>query len=188
MTFLPSTHTQKHLDHLLRGWGGAGRDLRPVARQPKWWFSREAAAGAFGCLATGSSATAFFLMKVFHNSLCDYLCRIPRRITSELLAYSSWLRAILHPSNFVQLCSQSLHISRPGTTAGWFGGISKHHFSSCGLTSKSYLMSIMWFEGRFSSSLGNTKCGFCVEFIDLYYTSFSMSILKNTPSWGCHST
>ena len=72
MTFLPSTHTQKHLDHLLRGWGGAGRDLRPVA-------------GAFGCLATGSSATAFFLMKVFHNSLCDYLCRIPRRITSELL-------------------------------------------------------------------------------------------------------
>lgn len=187
MTFLPSTHTRKHLGHLPRGCGGAGRDLRPVARQPQRGFSGEAA-GAFGCLAAGSSATALFLMKDFHNSLCDYLCRIPRRTTSELLAYSSWLRAILHPSSFVQLCSQSPHISLPGKTAGWFGGISKHHFSSCGLTSKSYLMSIMWFEGRFSSSLGNTKCGFCVEFIDLYSTSCSMSILKNTPSWGCHST
>lgn len=89
-----------------------------------------------------------FLVKVFTIfrviTSVEYL-----DITSKLLAYASWLRAILHPSNFVQLCSQSL-ISLPGKTAGWFG-ISKHHFSSCGLTSKSYLMSIMWFEGRFRS-------------------------------------
>lgn len=59
--------------------------------------------GSSGCLATGSSATAFFLMKVFHDSRCDYLCWIPRRITSELPTYSSWLSIILHQNHFARL-------------------------------------------------------------------------------------
>ena len=187
MTYLPSTHKKASgslAEGLGRGWAGPAA----CCQAPQVVVYQRGCCRSFRLPSNRVLSHSVFLMKVFRNSLCDYLCRIPRRITSELLAYSSWLRAILHPSNFVQLCSQPLHISLPGKTTGWFGGISKHHFSSCGLTSKSYLMSIMWFEGRFRSSLGNIKYGFCVEFIAVYYTPFSMSILENTPSWGCHST
>lgn len=141
---LPSTHTKASgtlAQWLARGWAGPAA----CCQAAQVVFYQRGCCWSFGCLATRSSAIAFFLMKVFHNSLCDYLCWIPRCITSELPPYSSWLRTILQQSNFVQLCSQSLHIWLSIVTAGWFGGTSKHHFSSCGFTNKSYLISTIWF-------------------------------------------
>lgn len=145
----------------------AGKDVPPFPRHKSIWATclvageglggacsllpgspRDVSGGccrSYGCLATGTSATAFFLMKVFHHSLCDYLCWIPRRITSELPMYSSWLGIILHQNHFAQLCSESLHISLSIRTASWCAGASKHSLSSCGFINKSHLISVMWF-------------------------------------------
>lgn len=103
----PSSHTQP-LGHLKTGWAGRGR-AEPVSRQLKWYCTKGCCRSFISCLATQSSATAFFLMKVFHNSLCDYLNWIPRCLSDRTLNYQ------LLPPDYVQFCIKTTLYNSAGS-------------------------------------------------------------------------